>query len=141
MKVKTVLQLAAPLMPLMAGVAHAAGGGASPMAGVFTTVEGWLTGDIAEWLGICAIVGLGALIWFAHDYGHIFGYTFKGILGIAVVVFAITEYTTAFGGGATIGGTAVIGYAALLPTAITAIVACSLLATAIVKYRRTASRA
>lgn len=141
MKVKTVLQLAAPLMPLMAGVADAAGGGASPMAGVFTTVEGWLTGDIAEWLGICAIVGLGALIWFAHDYGHIFGYTFKGILGIAVVVFAITEYTTALGGGATIGGTAVIGYAALLPTAITAIVVCSLLAAGISKYLRAASRA
>src|SRR6202035_4893538 len=65
MKLKNVLQLATPLVPIMAaGVAHAAGGGASPMAGVFTTVEGWLTGDIAEWLGICAIVGLGALIWF-----------------------------------------------------------------------------
>jgi type IV secretory pathway VirB2 component (pilin) len=106
MKANRILQIAAPMVPLMAGVAHAAGGGASPMAGVFTTVESWLTGDIAEWLGICAIVGLGALIWFAHDYGHIFGYVFKGILAIAVVVFAITEYTTAFGGGASIGGTA-----------------------------------
>ena len=80
MKTSKVVQLAAPLVALMAGVAHAAGAGASPMAAVFTTVEGWLTGDIAEWLGICAIVGLGALIWFAHDYGHIFGYIFKGFL-------------------------------------------------------------
>jgi type IV secretory pathway VirB2 component (pilin) len=140
MKVKNVLQLVAPLVPFMAGVAHAAGGGASPMAGVFTTVEGWLTGDIAEWLGICAIVGLGALIWFAHDYGHIFGYVFKGILAIAVVVFAITEYTTAFGGGATIGGTSILAYAALLPTVIATITAYALIGTAINRYRRATSR-
>jgi type IV secretory pathway VirB2 component (pilin) len=135
MKVKNVLQLAAPLMPLMAGVAHAAGAGASPMAAVFTTVEGWLTGDIAEWLGICAIVGLGALIWFAHDYGHIFGYMFKGILAVAVVVFAITEYTTAFAGGAIIGTTTALTYAAPLSLAMAALAAISLMATAISKYR------
>jgi hypothetical protein len=107
----------------------------------FTTVEGWLTGDIAEWLGICAIVGLGALIWFAHDYGHIFGYVFKGILAIAVVVFAITEYTTAFGGGATISGTSILAYAALLPTVIASITAYALIGTAINRYRRATSRA
>jgi type IV secretory pathway VirB2 component (pilin) len=134
-KASRILQLAAPLVPLLAGVAHAAGGGASPMAGVFATVEGWLTGDIAEWLGICAIVGLGALIWFAHDYGHIFGYTFKGILGIAVVVFAITEYTTAFGGGATIGGASAITFASLLPTIIIATAAFSAAAVAICKHQ------
>ena len=54
------------------------------MTGVFTTVEGWLTGDIAEFLGICAIVGLGALIWLAHEYGHMFMYVFRGILAIGV---------------------------------------------------------
>jgi len=32
------------------------------------------------------------------DDGHIFGYVFKGFLAVAVVVFAITEYTTAFAG-------------------------------------------
>jgi type IV secretory pathway VirB2 component (pilin) len=131
MKTSKVVQLAAPLVALMAGVAHAAGAGASPMAAVFTTVEGWLTGDIAEWLGICAIVGLGALIWFAHDYGHIFGYIFKGFLAVAVVVFAITEYTTAFAGGATIGTSALLTYAALLPPIIAAMVAVSLTAAAI----------
>jgi type IV secretory pathway VirB2 component (pilin) len=131
MKTSKVVQLAAPLVPLMAGVAHAAGAGASPMAAVFTTVEGWLTGDIAEWLGICAIVGLGALIWFAHDYGHIFGYVFKGFLAVAVVVFAITEYTTAFAGGATIGATAVLTYAALLAPIMIAVAAVSLTAAAI----------
>jgi type IV secretory pathway VirB2 component (pilin) len=136
MKTSKVVQLAAPLVPLMAGVAHAAGAGASPMAAVFTTVEGWLTGDIAEWLGICAIVGLGALIWFAHDYGHIFGYVFKGFLAVAVVVFAITEYTTAFAGGATIGSTAILAYAALLPPIMGAMVAISLIATAISQYRQ-----
>jgi hypothetical protein len=72
------------------------------MAATFTTVEGWLTGDIAEFLGVAAIVGLGALIWLAHEYGHMFMYVFRGILGVAVVVFAITIYTTAFGAGATI---------------------------------------
>jgi type IV secretory pathway VirB2 component (pilin) len=137
-KVTRILQLAAPLVPLLAGVAHAAGAGASPMAGVFTTVEGWLTGDIAEWLGICAIVGLGALIWFAHDYGHIFGYTFKGILGIAVVVFAITEYTTAFGGGATIGGTSILAYASSLTTIMVSAAVYSLSAIVIGKYRKSA---
>ena len=131
MKTSKVVQLAAPLVALMAGVAHAAGAGASPMAAVFTTVEGWLTGDIAEWLGICAIVGLGALIWFAHDYGHIFGYVFKGFLAVAVVVFAITEYTTAFAGGATIGTTAVLTYAALLAPIMIAVAAVSLTAAAI----------
>jgi len=131
MKTSKVVQLAAPLVALMAGVAHAAGAGASPMAAVFTTVEGWLTGDIAEWLGICAIVGLGALIWFAHDYGHIFGYVFKGFLAVAVVVFAITEYTTAFAGGATIGTTAILSHAALLAPIMIAVAAVSLTATAI----------
>ena len=150
MKTSKVVQLAAPLVALMAGVAHAAGAGASPMAAVFTTVEGWLTGDIAEWLGICAIVGLGALIWFAHDYGHIFGYVFKGFLAVAVVVFAITEYTTAFAGGATIGTTMeqlslekvaliVLTYTALLPLIIAALIAVSLMAAAISKYRQRAS--
>jgi type IV secretory pathway VirB2 component (pilin) len=127
--------MVAPLTVAMAGVAHAAGAGTSPMAAVFTTVEGWLTGDIAEWLGICAIVGLGALIWFAHDYGHIFGYMFKGILAVAVVVFAITEYTTAFGAGATIGGTSVLAYAAYLPSIIATAVALSLTANALSKHR------
>ena len=131
MKTSKVAHLAAPLVPLMAGFAHAAGAGASPMAAVFTTVEGWLTGDIAEWLGICAIVGLGALIWFAHDYGHIFGYVFKGFLAVAVVVFAITEYTTAFAGGATIGTSALLTYAALLPPIMIAVAAVSLTAAAI----------
>jgi type IV secretory pathway VirB2 component (pilin) len=102
MKFNRVVTLAAIMLLLGAHAAHAAG--ASPMAGVFTTVEGWLTGDIAEFLGIVAIVGLGAMIWLAHEYGHLFMYVFRGVLAIAVVVFAITIYTTAFGGGATIGG-------------------------------------
>jgi TrbC/VIRB2 pilin len=139
MKAQRVLQLAAPLVPLMAGAAYAGGGGDSPMAGVFTIVEGWLTGDIAEWLGICAIVGLGALIWFAHDYGHIFGYMFKGILAVSVVVFAIVEYTTAFAGGATIGGTALARIGAVLPVTLE-IGAYCLMATVISKYRAGASR-
>jgi type IV secretory pathway VirB2 component (pilin) len=102
MKNYKALFLAVPLL-LAAGTAHAGGlGGASPMAGVFTTVEGWLTGDIAEFLGIAAIVGLGALIWFAHDYGHIFGFFFKAVLAVAIAVFATTIFTTAFGAGATI---------------------------------------
>ena len=102
MKFTRIASLAAPLL-LAATTVHAAGAGASPMTGVFTTVEGWLTGDIAEFLGICAIVGLGALIWLAHEYGHMFMYVFRGILAIGVIVFAITIYTTAFGGaGATI---------------------------------------
>jgi type IV secretory pathway VirB2 component (pilin) len=141
MKVSRIFQMVAPLTVAMAGVAHAAGAGTSPMAAVFTTVEGWLTGDIAEWLGICAIVGLGALIWFAHDYGHIFGYMFKGILGVAVVVFAITEYTTAFGGGATIGGTVILIYTSFLPSIILSVVICSLIATAISQHRRGPNRA
>jgi type IV secretory pathway VirB2 component (pilin) len=102
MRVKRLLTLTAPAL-LIAGAAHAAGAGASPMTGVFTTVEGWLTGDIAEFLGICAIVGLGAMIWLAHEYGHMFMYVFRGILAVAIVVFALTIYTTAFGAGATIG--------------------------------------
>jgi hypothetical protein len=138
MRVKRALTLAAA-SSLYAGPAFAVGAGASPMAGVFTTVEGWLTGDIAEWLGICAIVGLGALIWFAHDYGHIFGYMFKGILAVAVVVFAIVEYTTAFAGGATIGTTAVLAHAAPLPSVLVAVVVYSLIAIAISKYRRRAT--
>jgi type IV secretory pathway VirB2 component (pilin) len=141
MRVRRVVQLAAALVPLMAGVAHAGGGGASPMAAVFTTVEGWLTGDIAEWLGICAIVGLGALIWFAHDYGHIFGYVFKGILAVAVVVFAITEYTTAFGGGATIAGTSLLAFASSLTTIMVSIAAYSLSAIVIGKYHKSRNRA
>lgn len=132
MKFNKVVTLTSSLIPLMAGIAYAGGGGGtSPMAAVFTTVEGWLTGDISEFLGVAAIVGLGALIWFAHDYGHIFGYVFKGILGVAVAVFAITEYTTAFGGGATIGGTAILAYASILPSVTLAVTACSLIATII----------
>src|SRR5712691_11642449 len=100
MKFKTALAITAPALLLGATAAHA--GGASPMAGTFTTVEGWLTGDIAEFLGICAIVGLGAMIWLAHEYGHMFMYIFRGIVAIALVVFALTVYTTAFGGAATI---------------------------------------
>jgi type IV secretory pathway VirB2 component (pilin) len=138
MKAKRVLQLTAALVPMMASIAHAAGTD-SPMAGVFTTVEGWLTGDIAEWLGICAIVGLGALIWFAHDYGHIFGYMFKGILGVAVVVFAIVEYTTAFAGGATLGASSLGSIGAVLPLTL-AICAYCLMAIAISKYRAPARR-
>lgn len=103
MKPHKVFGLAALLLVLGAPAAHAAGG-ASPMAGTFTTVEGWLTGDIAEFLGICAIVGLGAMIWLAHEYGHMFMYVFRGVIGVAVVVFAITIYTSAFGAGASIGG-------------------------------------
>jgi len=75
------------------------------MGTVFTTVEGWLTGDIAKFLGICAIVGLGAMIWLAHEFGHMFMHVFRGMLAIGVVVFAITIFTTAFGGGATIAST------------------------------------
>jgi hypothetical protein len=66
-------------------------------------VEGCLTGDIAEFLGICAIVGLGAMIWLAHEYGHMLMYVFRGIVAVAMVVFAVTIYTAAFGAGATIG--------------------------------------
>jgi type IV secretory pathway VirB2 component (pilin) len=105
MKFKQVLVITAPAL-LVAGVAHAAGAGASPMTAVFTTVEGWLTGDIAEFLGICAIVGLGAMIWLAHEFSHMFTHIFRAIVAIAVVVFAITIYTTAFAGGATITGPA-----------------------------------
>ena len=102
MRFNRVVTLAAPAMLLLgATAAHAAG--ASPMAGTFTTVEGWLTGDIAEFLGIAAIVGLGAMIWLAHEFGHVFMTFFRGVVAVAVVVFAITIYTTAFGGGATIG--------------------------------------
>jgi type IV secretory pathway VirB2 component (pilin) len=102
MKLNRVVTLAAPMLLLGATAAHASGAGVSPMTAVFTTVEGWLTGDIAEFLGICAIVGLGAMIWLAHEYGHMFMYIFRGIVAVAVVVFAITIYTTAFAGGATI---------------------------------------
>jgi len=85
---------------LLAGAAYA--GTTSPMGTVFTTVEGWLTGDIAKFLGICAIVGLGAMIWLAHEFGHMFMHVFRGMLAVGVVVFAITIFTTAFGAGATI---------------------------------------
>jgi type IV secretory pathway VirB2 component (pilin) len=85
---------------LFASAAHA--GTTSPMGTVFTTVEGWLTGDIAKFLGICAIVGLGAMIWLAHEFGHMFMHVFRGMLAVGVVVFAITIFTTAFGAGATI---------------------------------------
>jgi type IV secretory pathway VirB2 component (pilin) len=88
-KLTGIATIAAPAL-LVTGAAHAAGAGASPMTAVFTTVEGWLTGDIAEFLGVCAIVGLGALIWLAHEYGHMFIYVFRGILAVAVVVFAVT---------------------------------------------------
>jgi type IV secretory pathway VirB2 component (pilin) len=90
-----------PIGLLYADAVYAAG--TSPMTGVFTTVEGWLTGDIAKFLGICAIAGLGAMIWLAHEFGHMFMHVFRGILAVGVVVFAITIYTTVFGAGATIG--------------------------------------
>jgi type IV secretory pathway VirB2 component (pilin) len=100
MKLTRILILAAPLV-LCAATVFAAG--ASPMAGTFTTVEGWLTGDIAEWLGIAAIVGLGAMVWLAHEFSHMFMHLFRLVVAVGVVVFAIGIYTTAFGGGATIG--------------------------------------
>jgi len=87
---------------LVAGTAHAAGGGFAG-AGAFATVEGWLTGSIAEFAGVCAIVALGILIWLAHEYGHAFMQVFRAIVAIAFIVFALTIYTTAFGAGATIG--------------------------------------
>lgn len=87
---------------LSAGTAHAAGGGFAG-AGAFSTVEGWLTGSIAEFAGVCAIVALGILIWLAHEYGHAFMQVFRAIVAIAFIVFALTIYTTAFGAGATIG--------------------------------------
>jgi type IV secretory pathway VirB2 component (pilin) len=100
---------------LLVGAAYA--GTTSPMGTVFTTVEGWLTGDIAKFLGICAIVGLGAMIWLAHEFGHMFMHVFRGMLAVGVVVFAITIFTTAFGAGATIGAhaTAWEALARLLP--------------------------
>ncbi len=94
------LLIGMPAGLLYAGVAYA--GTTSPMGTVFTTVEGWLTGDIAKFLGICAIVGLGAMIWLAHEFGHMFMHVFRGMLAVGVVVFAITIFTTAFGAGATI---------------------------------------
>jgi len=97
------LLIAGPVGLLYASSAYA--GTTSPMGTVFTTVEGWLTGDIAKFLGICAIVGLGAMIWLAHEFGHMFMHVFRGMLAIGVVVFAITIFTTAFGGGATISPT------------------------------------
>lgn len=50
-RVNRILTLTAPAL-LIAGVAHAAGAGAgaSPMTGLFATVEGCLTGDIAEFV-------------------------------------------------------------------------------------------
>jgi type IV secretory pathway VirB2 component (pilin) len=102
MKPQRVL-IALPTGLLYASSAYA--GTTSPMGTVFTTVEGWLTGDIAKFLGICAIVGLGAMIWLAHEFGHMFMHVFRGMLAIGVVVFAITIFTTAFGGGATISPT------------------------------------
>jgi type IV secretory pathway VirB2 component (pilin) len=95
------LLIGAPVGLLYASAAYA--GTTSPMGTVFTTVEGWLTGDIAKFLGICAIVGLGAMIWLAHEFGHMFMHVFRGMLAVGVVVFAITIFTTAFGAGATIG--------------------------------------
>jgi len=101
MSLKRTLTLVPPTLLLGAGTAFAAGAG-FPGEGALTTVQGWLTGGIAEFLGVTAIVGLGALIWLAHEYGHMFMYVFRAILGIAFVVFAVTIYTTAFGAGATI---------------------------------------
>ena len=100
---------------VFAGAAYA--GTTSPMGTVFNTVEGWLTGDIAKFLGICAIVGLGAMIWLAHEFGHMFMHVFRGMLAVGVVVFAITIFTTAFGAGATISTHATAGgeLARLLP--------------------------
>lgn len=100
MKVQRVVGLM-PLGLLYTGAAYA--GTTSPMGAVFTTVEGWLTGDIAKFLGICAIAGLGAMIWLAHEFGHMFMHVFRGILAVGVVVFAITIFTTVFGAGATLG--------------------------------------
>ena len=99
---------------LYPAVAYA--GTTSPMGTVFTTVEGWLTGDIAKFLGICAIVGLG-VIWLAHEFGHMFMHVFRGMLAVGIVVFAITIFTTAFGAGATIGAhaTAWVASAGFLP--------------------------
>jgi hypothetical protein len=87
---------------LIAATAYAGGGGFAG-AGAFSTVEGWLTGSIAEFAGVCAIVALGILIWLAHEYGHAFMQVFRAIVAIAFIVFALTIYTTAFGAGATIG--------------------------------------
>jgi type IV secretory pathway VirB2 component (pilin) len=108
MKAQRVL-LGLPIGLLYASAAYA--GTTSPMGTVFTTVEGWLTGDIAKFLGICAIVGLGGMIWLAHEFGHMFMHVFRGMLAVGVVVFAITIFTTAFGigGGATIASTAAEG--------------------------------
>src|SRR5208283_3891011 len=83
---RVLIALSAAL--LWASSAYA--GTTSPMGTVFTTVEGWLTGDIAKFLGICAIVGLGAMIWLAHEFGHMFMHVFRGMLAIGIVVFAIT---------------------------------------------------
>lgn len=102
MKVKGILTSTAATLLYAATTAHAAGGGFAG-AGAFTTVEGWLTGSIAEFAGVCAIVALGILIWLAHEYGHAFMQVFRAIVAIAFIVFAITIYTTAFGAGATIG--------------------------------------
>jgi type IV secretory pathway VirB2 component (pilin) len=100
MKLKQVVALTAPL--LIAGAHAALAAKNSPMSGTFTTVEGWLTGDIAEWLGVSAIVGLGAMVWLAHEFGHMFMAIFRGVIAVAIVVFAIAIYTNAFGGGASI---------------------------------------
>jgi hypothetical protein len=103
MKLKTVATILQPMsLMLIAGTAHAAGGGFAG-AGAFTVVEGWLTRSIAEFAGVCAIVALGILIWLAHEYGHAFMQVFRAIVAIAFIVFAITIYTTAFGAGAAIG--------------------------------------
>ena len=77
-------------------------GGGYPGAGSFTTVEGWITGNIAQFFGICLLAGLCFLIWLAHEYGGVFSHMFRGILALSVIVFAVSIFTAAFGGGATI---------------------------------------
>src|ERR1700758_2976989 len=101
MKYRIAFPMAA-LIIAAAGTAHAAGaGGASPIAGALTTVEGWITGDWAEFIGVAAIAATGGMIWLAHEFGALFYQAVKAILGVGIVVFAITMYTTGFGGGAT----------------------------------------
>jgi|ERR1700758_3684815 hypothetical protein len=100
MKLRTLVA-AAPALLMTVGTAYAVGGN-FPGSSAFTMWEGWLTGSIAQWFGICLLVGLGGLIWLAHELGLSFATIFRGILALAVVVFAIGEYTDSFGAGTTI---------------------------------------
>lgn len=87
---------------LVLAPAAAFAGGGFPGAGSFTTWEGWLTGNIAQWWGICLLAGLCGLIWLAHEMGATFAFIFRGILACAILVFALGIYTATFGGGATV---------------------------------------